>query len=344
MLAGCGRKAAAPPAAPQALPVKVMSVANSPVPVSDTYVATIKSRRSATLQSQVDGNLTRIYVHAGQAVRSGQLLMQINPLKQVATVQQQQGLQAQQKALYEFNKSDVERQQKLFKAGIISKQAFDQAEQQYQNSKGAYEASAAQTGTQRAELAYYEIRAPFAGVVGDIPVHLGDYISPQTLLTTVDENKDLQAYIYVPTERAADLRTGLPVAILDTSGEVQAQSTISFISPQVENGLQSVLALADIPHSAQRLRNSQLVRARITWSTAPAPVIPVLAVTRIGGQDFAYVAKAAGNGYVAHQVAVTLGPTLGNTYPVRSGLHPGERVIVSGLQFLQEGAPVHPLG
>ena len=74
------------------------------------------------------------------------------------------------------------------------------------------------------QLAYYEIRAPFAGVVGDIPVHLGDYVSPTTLLTTVDENADLEAYIYVPTERATQIRTGLPVDILDTAGEVLIKS------------------------------------------------------------------------------------------------------------------------
>ena len=63
----------------------------SPVPTSDTYVATIKSRRSATMQPQVDGNLTRIFVQSGDSVKAGQVLMQIDPLKQVATVQSQQG-------------------------------------------------------------------------------------------------------------------------------------------------------------------------------------------------------------------------------------------------------------
>jgi multidrug efflux pump subunit AcrA (membrane-fusion protein) len=92
------------------------------------------------------------------------------------------------------------------------------------------------------------------------------------------------------------------------------------------------------------LRNSQLVKARITWSTAPAPTVPVLAVTRIGGQAFVYIATPKGDGYVAHQVAVTLGETVGNTYPVLSGLNPGDKVILSGLQFLQDGAPVKPLG
>jgi RND family efflux transporter MFP subunit len=345
MLLSVGCKPAPPPAAPpQAMPVQVAPVTLSPVPTGDTYVATIKSRRSATMQPQVDGNLTKILVKSGDIVKAGQLLMQIDPLKQVATVQSQQGTEQQQKAVYQYNQVDVARQKALYEAGVISKQAYDQSVQSYQNSKGALDSASALTITQQQQLAYYQIRAPFAGVVGDIPVHLGDYVSPTTLLTTVDENADLEAYIYVPTERAGQIRTGLPVDILDTAGNVLTKSTISFLSPQVDNGLQSILAKAEIPHTAERLRNQQLVKARITWSTAPAPTIPVLAVSLIGGQTFVFIAMPKGDGYIAHQIPVTVGETLGNTYPVLSGLKPGDKVITSGLQFLQEGVPIKPLG
>lgn len=341
--AGCKK---APPVAPppQAMPVQVAPVSLNPVPTSDIYVATIKSRRSSTMQPQVDGNIIRILVRSGQLVKFGQILMQIDPLKQVATVQQQQGTQQQQQAVFQYNQAEVERQKKLFEAGIISKQSYDQAVQSFQNSKGAYESSVAQTGTQQRQLDYYQIRAPFSGIVGDIPVHLGDYVSQTTLLTTVDENKDLEAYIYLPTERAGQLRSGLPVEILDTTGAVLARSTINFLSPQVENGLQSILVKASIPHSTERLRNAQLVRARVVWSTAPAPTVPVLAVTRIGGQPFVYVAAPKAEGYAAHLVSVNLGDTVGNNYAVLSGLKTGDKVILSGIQFLQEGAPVKPLG
>ena len=326
------------------MPVQVAPITLSPVPTSDTYIATIKSRRSSTMQPQVDGNLTRIFVKSGDVVKAGQVLMQIDPLKQVATVESQQGTEAQKRAVYQYNQSEVERQRKLYEASVTSKQAYDQAVQAFENSKGDLAANSALTNTQKQQLAYYQIRAPFAGVVGDIPVHLGDYVSSSTVLTTVDENADLEAYIYVPTERAAQIRTGLPVDILDTNGSVLTHSTISFLSPQVDNGLQSILAKAEIPRTAQRLRNQQLVKARVTWSTSPAPTVPVLAVSLIGGQSFVFVAQPKDGGYIAHQVAVTLGETMGNNYPVLAGLKPGDKVILSGLQFLQEGAPVKPLG
>jgi len=326
------------------MPVMVAPVSLSPVPTGDTYVATIKSRRSSTMQPQVDGNLVKIFVKSGQAVKAGQPLMRIDPLKQMAAVQSQQGTQAQKKALYDYNKIEVERQRKLFEAGVVSRDAYDQANQAYENSKADYESNQALTDTQKQQLAYYDIRAPFNGVVGDIPVHLGDYVSPTTVLTTVDENADLEAYIYIPTERASSIHNGLPVEILDSAGKVLVKTKVDFISPQVDNGLQSILAKAPVPRTADILRNQQLVKARITWSTAPAPTVPVLAVSLVGGQTFVYVATPKGDGYVAHQVPVTVGETVGNTYPILGGLKTGEKVITSGLQFLQEGAPVKPLG
>jgi RND family efflux transporter MFP subunit len=343
LLAGCS-KPPAPPPEMRATTVAVQTVSLSPVPNSDTYVATIKSRRSSTMQPQVDGNLTKILVHSGELVKAGQVLMQIDPLKQVATLESQQGTQAQKKAVYDYNERELDRQKKLLEAGVTSKQAYDQELQAYQNAKADYESSIALTATQKQQLAYYQIRAPFAGIVGDIPVHLGDYVSPTTVLTTVDENADLEAYIYIPTDRASQVRIGLPVELLGGDGSVITRSTISFLSPEVDNGLQSILAKAEIPRSQQMLRDMQLVNARVIWSTAPAPTVPVLSVVRVGGQPFVFVAQQKGAGYVAHQVAVTLGDTLGNTYPVLSGLHPGDKVILSQLQFLQENAPVQPLG
>jgi RND family efflux transporter MFP subunit len=343
-MAGC--KQAPPPAPPmQAMPVMVAPVSFNPVPTGDTYVAEIKSRRSATMQPQVDGNLTKIYVTSGQAVKQGQLLMQIDPLKQIATVEQQAGSQAQANATYEFNKSEVERQKKLYEAGITSKQAYDTAVGNFEAAKGAYLASQAGTATQKQQLAYYQIRAPFAGVIGDIPVHQGDYVTPTTMLTTLDENSGLEAYIYIPTERSSQVKIGLPVDILDTSGKVLAHSTISFLSPEVDTGIQGILAKAEVP--AGSVRNEQVVNARVMWSEAPRPSVPVLAVTMVGGQPFVFVAvKGSGpfaNGFVAHQVPVKLGDVDGNTYPVLSGLNPGDRVIESGLQMIGEGAPVMPM-
>lgn len=342
VLAVAGCKKAPPPPAPQPTPVAVMPVSLSSVPLSDSYVATIKSRRTTTLQPQVDGRITRILVHSGQNVKAGELLLQIDPLKQQATVQQGVATELQQKSQYQYNQADVERQRQLFEAGVISKQAYDLATQSFGTTQGAYNAAVASTRTQREQLAYYQVRAPFAGIVGDIPVHQGDYVSPTTMLTTVDEDRDLEAYIYVPTERSSLVHSNVPVELLDTAGHTLTKTAINFVSPQVDTATQSILAKAPVSASGN-LRNQQIVNARVTWDTRSAPTVPVLAVTKIGGASFVYLAVPRGGGFAAHLANVTLGDPIGNNYPVLSGLKPSDRVILSGLQFLQEGVPVRPL-
>jgi RND family efflux transporter MFP subunit len=339
---GCEKKAApaAAGAGMQGLPVQTATVALSPVPQTSEYVATIKSRRSATLQPQVDGRLTEIKVQSGDKVKSGQVLMTIDPLHQQASVDSADATQRQKRALYDYNTTEIERQKKLFEAGIISRDVYDQAQQAYANSKADYESSVATTKTQQEQLAYYTVRAPFDGVVGDIPVHVGDYVSSTTILTTVDENKDLEAYIYVPTERAGEVRMGLPVELTDTDGKLLEKTRIDFISPQVDSMLQGILVKAPVHATPEVLRNAELVKARIIWSTKPMAVVPVLAVTRQGGQSFVFVASQQNGHWFAHQTPVTLGDTVGNSYSISSGLNAGDKVIVSATQFLVNGMPV----
>jgi len=339
---GCGKTEAKRPA-PQALPVKVQSIDLSPVPRTDEYVATIKSRRSASIQPQVDGTLTRILVKSGDRVRVGQVLMTIDPLKQQATVDQQRSTEAQKKAVFDYNQTEVGRQKRLFEGGVTSKQEYDYAVQAFENSKADLDSARAARITQERQLAYYNLTAPFSGIIGDVPVHVGDYVSPQTLLTTVDENAELEAYLYIPTERASEIRMGLPVQIITSSGRPIEKTKIDFISQQVDNALQGVLVKAPVHAPLDRFRNSQLVKARVVWSTSPAPTVPVLAVTRIGGQAFVYIAESSGDGAVAKQRAVSLGDTIGNDYAVSDGLKAGDKVIISGIQFLVDGVPVRPI-
>jgi RND family efflux transporter MFP subunit len=337
-------KSAPPQAPPQAMPVQTETIATAPVPQYDEYVSTIKSRRSATINPQVDGNLVKIYVHSGDRVHTGQILMEIDPAKQEATVSSSHATEQQKLAVFQYNQIEVQRQRNLFEQGVSSRDAFDQAEQSYKNSQADYESAVATTQSQRKQLGYYHIAAPFDGIVGDVPVHLGDYVSSSTMLTTVDENRDLEAYIYIPTERVTQIRKGLKVIILDNQENLLERTSIDFISPQVDNNLQGILAKAPVHADLGKLRNLQQIKARVVWTTSSIPVVPVLAVTRLGGQAFVYVATNQGGKYFARQRPITIGDTVGNDYSVLSGLKNGEKVIVSGTQFLMDGAPVQPLG
>jgi len=330
------------------MPVKTITVAFEPVPQSSEYVATIKSRRSATIMPQVSGLLTQILVRSGDHVRAGQPLMVIDPRQQEANVASLRATERQKKALYDYDTIEADRQRKLFEAGVTSRDTYDQAQQAYENAKADYEAAIESRKTQETLLAYYTVRAPFAGIVGDIPVHLGDYVTPlnstNATLTTVDEDKDLEAYIYIPTERASQARMGLEVDLSDTSGNLLEKTRIDFLSPQVDSTLQSILAKASVHATPEMLRNAQMVKARVIWSNSPMAVIPVLAVSRLGGQTFVYVVRQENGHAVARQIPVTLGDTLGNSYAISSGLNAGDKVVVSSTQFMVNGMPVIPMG
>ena len=328
----------------QAVPVKTVAVSFEPVSDGSEYVATVKSRRSATLQPQVSGRLTAINARSGDHVRAGQVLMQIDAQPQLATVQAQKATEQQKKAVYDYNTIEAERQRKLFEAGVTSRDAFDQSTQAFNNSKADYEAAVASRKTQEEQLAYYTIRAPFDGVVGDIPVHVGDYVSSSTMLTTVDDNGGLEAYIYLPTERAGDAHLGQPVELYDTGGNLLEKTKIDFLSPQVDPTLQGILAKAPVHATPEMVRNAQIIKARVIWGTRPMAVVPVLAVTRQGGQSFVYVVAQANGMTIAHQIPVTLGDTVGNSYSITSGLKAGDQVIISGTLILVNNMPVKPMG
>ena len=132
---GCG-KTEAKATAPPPLPVNTQTMNLTDVPRVDEYVATVKSRRSASIQPQVDGSLTRILVKSGDHVRAGQALMTIDPLKQQASVEQQRSTEAQKKAIYDYNQKEVERQRKLYQEGVTSKQSLDFAVQAYRKFQG----------------------------------------------------------------------------------------------------------------------------------------------------------------------------------------------------------------
>src|SRR5207247_3601179 len=186
----------------------------------------------------------------------------------------------------------------------------------------------------------YGVTSPMDGIVGDIPVRMGDRVAVTTLLTTIDERGALEAYIYVPAERAHNLRAGLPVRLLDAAGNSLSETRVTFVSPQVDSDTQSVLAKATVENRQGKLRVAQEARAQITWGTHEGPVIPVLAVQRINGQFFAFVSVNEGKGTVARQKPLKLGDTVGNDFVVLDGLKAGDHVITSGTQFLQDGTPV----
>ncbi|MGA9811897.1 MAG: efflux RND transporter periplasmic adaptor subunit [Terriglobales bacterium] len=330
----------AQPQGPPGIPVKVETAQLVPVKDATEYVATLKSRDTAVIMPQVEGQITAILVHSGSRVSAGTPLMQIDPAKQQATLKTQEDTMTAKQAELKWDEQEFERNSGLYDAKVISKQALDQSRTALDQARAQLQALQAQVRQESVQLHYYRVTAPSAGIVGDIPVRVGDRVTTTTPLTTVDKPGSLEAYVYVPIERSSQLKMNLPLQIVDQLGNVIAESRINFISPQVDSTTQTVLAKAPIVNNNDKLRNAQFIHARIVWGTQQRTVVPVLAVSRLGGQYFAFVAEEQNGKTVAHQKPLQVGDMTGNNYVVLEGIKPGDKIIVSGTQFLIDGAPV----
>ena len=348
LMAGCGRDKApasvAPGAggAPPAAAVKTITLAEKPIPATSEFMSTIRSLRSTTIQPQVEGFVRQILVKAGDRVQTGQPLMQIDPDRQKASMAVAQSNKAAREADVAFTTQQLERAQKLYAAGAVSRQELEQAETAQKIARAQLASVEAQINEGEVQLRYYRVTAPAAGIVGDIAIRPGDRVTASTPITTIDQAEGLEAYINVPLERAPQLRSGLKVELLGEDGSVVASNSITFIAPRANDQTQSVLVKATLRTKPPSLRIMQYVRARIVWSENPTLAVPVGAVNRLGGQYFVYVAEQGKQGFVARQKPITVGEVVGNEYVLQSGLHAGERVIVSNLQKIGDGAPVKP--
>lgn len=341
LCAGCGKESvAAKPDGPQAFPVTTITAQAQSVPQYTDYLATLKSRNSSVLQPQVEGEITRIFVHSGVHVEAGAPLLQIDPRKQEATVENSEAAHKSKQAQMEQNRVDLERKKQLFAAGVIAKADVDLAQSTYDASRADVEALEAAIHEQRVQLRYYTVNAPTGGEVGDIPVRVGDHVTNQTMLTTLDHGGELEAYLYIPSEKSADVRMGMPIDILDDAGKPLVRTKISFISPRVDTDSQSLLVKGQVPNPEQRFRNAQQVHSRVVWSEQKRPLIPVTAVSRLSGKVFAFVADGQGQQTVARQRLIQVGDVVGNDYVVLDGIRPGDKIIVSGVQILADGMPV----
>jgi RND family efflux transporter MFP subunit len=333
-----GGRGAMPP-----MPVEMITLEPKPVEQVSEFVGTVKSRRSTTIQPQAEGFLTRIRVKSGDRVKPGTVMFDIDATTQQATVASLESVRAAREADAAFARQQAERAKNLLSVGAMSQQEYEQAVTAQKTAEAQLKAAQDMIRQQQAELAFYRVTAPSEGIVGDIPVRVGERVTKATVLTSVDANVGLEVYISVPVQQAPNLKIGLPVRIVTDTGETIATERIFFVSPSVDDATQTVLAKATVSSSGQ-FRNDQFVRARIVWSSAPGLTMPVVAVVRISGQFFAFVAEPAeGGGLVARQRQITLGAMIGSEYIVQSGLKAGDKLITGGIQKIADGAPVQPM-
>jgi RND family efflux transporter MFP subunit len=341
MVAACNRNAKPPP--PPPLAVELVTVQPTQVSDETEYLAQLRPLTATALQPQVEGHVTQIHVRPGDRVTKGQLLISLDPGPQSAAVSRASSTRAARLAQLRLAEVNLKRAQALNQAGAIPKQEVDSAETAVESARSDVAALGADVSGSRAQLRYYRIQAPGPGVVGDIVPRVGDLVTPATQVTSVTDNSVLEANIAIPIDRAKDLVPGKTVVrVVDAAAGEVAVGTVSFISPRADPTTQVILIKASIDNRGGRLRGEQVARARVVWRTLEGLTLPALAVVRIGGQAFVFVAQQAQGTWIAKQRPVVVGELVNNGYPVQNGLEPGERVVVSQIQKLRDGAPIQP--
>lgn len=205
----------------------------------------------------------------------------------------------------------------------------------------------AQVASAQVNLSQKQVVAPVSGIVGDITPKVGDYVGIGQTITSIIKNDPLDMRLSVPSNNVAQLRPGLPVELLDAnSGKRLTTGSINFISPQIDANAQSILLKARFGNGDGKLRDGQYVRARIVWNQQSGILIPMQAVNRIGGQSFVFAVEEKREKdktqYVVHQKPVKLGEVQSDRYPVLEGIKVGDRVAVSNILKLRDGAPIQP--
>jgi RND family efflux transporter MFP subunit len=340
IVGACGGQPAAPP--PRPLTVDLITLAPTQVVDATQYLGTLRSRTSASLQPEVEGKIVQIFVKSGDVVEAHQPLVQIDPERQSTALTLVKEQRVGRQAHLVLAQRDLVRVKRLVDKNALPAQALDDAKAAVETAQSEVAAIDAELAGSKVQLGYYRIVAPDRGVVGDIPGHLGDRVTTSTVITTVTDNRVLEANVAVPVERARDLALGMKVQIVDDRAQKVGEGAIDFIAPRVDPDTQSVLIKADIPNPTGALRAGQVVNARVVWRAQPGLTVPALAVTRQGEQAFVYVAVPADHGLAAKQRPVQLGALTDNAFAVVSGLSAGDRVVTSSIQKLHDGAPIAP--
>jgi RND family efflux transporter MFP subunit len=319
--------------------VQVLTLAPSQTRETGEYLGTLSSRQSVNVVPQVAGYVRRIHVTPGQKVEAGAPLLEVDARQETAALESAEAQRTSAQAALELAKQTRERTEALYKEGLVSAQELERARSQTETSEAAARAATAQVSQRQVQLQYYAVRAPFAGTVGDVLVRVGDYVGATTPLTSVAQADALEVSVSVPSERARSLQPNTPIELLDGQGKVVLTSTIFFIAPQADPRTQLVEVKAAFRNTAG-LRPNELMRARLIYSIRDALQVPALAVVRQSGQPFAFVVQDKEGKTVVERRPIKLGPLGEQTYVVESGLREGDRIAVSSLQLLRDGAPV----
>jgi len=346
---GCKKPTTTPP------PPEVQFITLTPtnVPVSEEWIGTLDGYVNAQIRGQVTGYLiTQNYAEVSR-VKKGDLLFEIDPRPFQAVLDQAQAKLAQDQAQLGKTELDVKRYTPLAREQAISQEELDDAVQANLSAVAQIKVDEAAIETARLNLGFTKITSPVDGLAGLALAQIGDLIGQSgSVLTTVSTIDPIKVYFQVNEESyltfwrqfigSTNGDPNCPLQLVFADGSVYPQKGEFFFADRQVNPNTGTLQIVGIfPNTNYLLRPGQYGRVRAqTQSLTNVLVVPQRAVTELQGS---YQVTTVTETNTVHIQTVNVGAQIGSDWVIDSGLEPGDRVVVEGLQKGREGASVNPV-
>jgi membrane fusion protein (multidrug efflux system) len=350
-VAGCKPKAHLPPPPPL---VEVVPVTQADVPIYHEWIGVLDGLVNATIRAQVTGYLVTQDYHEGNPIKKGDLLFQIDPRPFKAALDQAKGLLAQAEAKSGKTELDVRRYRPLVKDKAISQEEYDDAVQADLEAKAAVVSAKAEVEQAQLNLEFTRITSPIDGIASIAKAQIGDLVGPASgELTTVSTINPIKVYYRITeqayinftklfsteTDRIERLKQ-LEIELVLTDGTVYPlKGQIYAAGRQIGPTTGALRVEALFPNPGNALRPGEFARVRVKFDLRhDTPLVPQRAVSELQGSYQVVVVDADNK---VHIQPVRVGDKSGNLWIIEEGLHPGQRVVVEGIQKVREGMLVN---
>ena len=348
LVTACARK---DPPPPRPVDVLVVPVVQMDVPVVGEWIGTLDGSVNADIRPKIEGYVLRQYYKEGQYVHRNDLLFEIDPRQFRAALEQARGTLARAEAQLSKATNDVDRFTPLAAQRAISQQELDNAIAAQRDARGGLAAARAAVDQSALNLGWTRVTSPIDGIAGIARTQVGDLVNTQSVMTTVStvdpirvtigisEREYMERAVSINRESYPTTERGPDLELILEDGSVfpeKGKAVLVDRDVNVKTGTLTVKGFFPNPHNI--LRPGQYAHVRAELGLRPgALVVPQRAVSELQGGARVVVAGADGKADIR---SVELGPRTADLFVVEKGLQAGEKVIVTGLQFLRPGTPI----
>lgn len=321
-LAACGREETPPPAA--TLPsLETITVGSGPAAREQQVDGTLEAVNQATLSAQTSARIVALPVDVNDSVKSGQVVAQLRDTEQRSGLEQaDSALRAAQARKVEADKSYA-RIKEVYAKRLVAAAQMDSATAEHDAARAALAAAQAQRNRAAEQLAYTEVRAPFAGVVTSRPVQVGEAVMPGQALLVVQAPGAMRAVVDLTQQLAEALRkTGKATVLLPDGRRIEASQVTVF--PNADPTTQTVRVRADLPPKVNDgVYPGMAAKLVFSVGEAEALAIPATALIQRGEITGVYIQDTS---HIAFRAVRTGRALADGRIEILAGLANGERV------------------